>query len=94
MVMTMVIVHGSFDAMESMAISEFKAKCLAVLETVRRTGQPIQVTKRGIPVAEIVPPSRAADRVRQPGAAAGTFRIVGDIIAPASDPMDWEVLRG
>lgn len=79
--------------MESIAISEFKAKCLAVLEEVRRSGEPILVTRRGQPIAEIVPPSRPAARTRQPGAAAGTFRIVGDIIAPASDPQDWEVLR-
>lgn len=76
-----------------MAISEFKARCLAVLETVNRTGHPIQITKRGRPIAEIVPPSRPAASTRQLGAAAGTFRIVGDIMAPASDVSDWEVLR-
>lgn len=84
--------HGSFLDMESMAISEFKTRCLAVLETVRRTGQPVLVTRRGQPVAEIVPPSRPAASTRQLGAAAGTFRIVGDILAPAGDPVDWEVL--
>ena len=74
--------------MQSMASSEFQVRCLAVLEEVRRRGRPIQVTRRGMPVAEIVPPSRPVAAARQLGAAAGTFRIVGDIMAPAADPGD------
>lgn len=92
--MTMSDDHGTFEVMESMAISEFKARCLAVLEAVNRTGQPIQVTRRGTPIAEIVPPSRPAGVRRELGAAAGTFRIVGDIVAPASASEDWEALGG
>lgn len=79
--------------MESMAISEFKAKCLAVLEAVNRTGNPILVTRRGQPIAEVVPPSRPVTATRELGAAAGTFRIVGDIVAPAVAPEEWEALR-
>jgi prevent-host-death family protein len=45
--------------MESMAISEFKATCLAVLERVRRTKRPVLITRFGQPVAEVVPPSAA-----------------------------------
>lgn len=43
--------------MEEIAISKFKATCLAVLENVRRTRTPIRVTRFGKPIAEIVPPS-------------------------------------
>ena len=43
--------------MEEIAISKFKATCLAVLERVRRTGKPILVTRFGKPVAEVVAPS-------------------------------------
>ena len=43
--------------MKEVAISEFKAKCLALLEQVRQTKKPIRVTRFGKPVAEIVPPS-------------------------------------
>jgi prevent-host-death family protein len=43
--------------MESMAISKFKATCLAVLERVRRTKKPVLITRFGQPVAEVVPPS-------------------------------------
>jgi prevent-host-death family protein len=41
--------------MQSMSISKFKATCLAVLERVRRTGEPVQVTKFGRPIANVVP---------------------------------------
>jgi prevent-host-death family protein len=79
--------------METMAISRFKATCLAVLERVRTTGEPILVTRRGVPVAEVVPPSRARGPKRQLGLGAGSARIVGDIIGPVDDPMDWSVNR-
>ncbi|HVL32749.1 MAG TPA: type II toxin-antitoxin system prevent-host-death family antitoxin [Actinomycetota bacterium] len=39
-----------------MSISEFKATCLAALERVRKTREPLLVTKRGKPIAQIVPP--------------------------------------
>src|SRR6266404_5716433 len=42
--------------MEEIAISKFKATCLAVLERVRKTGRPVLVTRFGEPVAELVPP--------------------------------------
>jgi prevent-host-death family protein len=40
---------------EEIAISEFKAKCLAVLERIRKTRTPIRITRDGKPVAEVVP---------------------------------------
>jgi prevent-host-death family protein len=76
--------------METMAISQFKARCLAVLERVRRTRKPILITRFGQPVAEVVPPPaspRAADWL---GSLQGTGRIVGDIVSPASDGTEWE----
>jgi prevent-host-death family protein len=79
--------------MREIAISKFKATCLAVLEEVRRTGKPVLVTRFGKPVAEIVPPSppeRSADWL---GALKSEGRIVGDIIEPALREDDWEMLR-
>jgi prevent-host-death family protein len=43
--------------MEEVAISEFKAKCLALLERVRQTKKPLRITRFGKPFAEVVPPS-------------------------------------
>ena len=42
--------------MEQVPISEFKAKCLAIVKEVQRTGKPVQITRFGKPVADLVPP--------------------------------------
>jgi prevent-host-death family protein len=79
--------------MKEVAISEFKAKCLALLDQVQKTKKPIRVTRFGKPVAEVVPPS-VEERTRDwLGSMRDRIEIVGDIISPASDPDDWEVLR-
>lgn len=74
--------------MTSMPISKFKATCLAALERVRRTGQPLRITRFGRPVADIVPPTPVAVKQRQLGGMAARGRVVGDIVSPL--PMDWE----
>lgn len=74
--------------MEEMQISTFKATCLAVLERVGKTGQPVLVTRFGQPVAQIVPPPSG----EWLGAMAGTGQILGDLTAPAIDPEEWEAL--
>ncbi len=79
--------------MREIAISEFKAKCLAVLEQVRATKKPIRVTRFGKPVAEIVPPTLVEDRAAWIGSMKDSMRITGDIISPANDEDEWEVLR-
>ena len=79
--------------MQEIAISEFKAKCLAVLERVRSTKTPIRVTRFGKPVAEVVPPTSVEERSSWIGSMKGTFEILGDIVSPANDESEWEVLR-
>jgi len=78
--------------MKEVAISEFKAKCLALLDQVQKTKKPILVTRFGKPVAEVVPhaPTAPADWM---GSMKGRMEILGDIISPANDESDWEVLR-
>ena len=78
--------------METVPISKFKATCLALLDKVKRTGKPILITRRGEPVAEVVPPSTPAPKGAWLGSFAGSGRIVGDIVSPASDARDWEAL--
>jgi prevent-host-death family protein len=78
--------------MIEVAISEFKAKCLALLEQVRRTRQPIRITRHGKPVAEVVPPTTLHDRASLIGSMKDS-KILGDIISPANDEDEWEVLR-
>jgi len=80
--------------MEQIAISKFKATCLAVLERVRQTGEPVLVTRFGAPVAEIGPAGQGRLRRREAGRLAHTGRILGDIVTPISHEEDWEALRG
>lgn len=79
--------------METMAISKFKATCLAVLQRVKRTGRPILVTRFGKPIAEVVPPSARTHAGAWIGSFQARGRVLGDIVTPASDERDWEVLR-
>ncbi len=79
--------------MEQIAISKFKATCLAVLERVRKTRQPVLVTRFGRPIAEVAPPPVAERPAGWLGALAGTGRIRGDIVSPAADERDWDALR-
>lgn len=79
--------------MEKMPISKFKATCLSVLKRVQRTRKPVLVTKFGEPVAQVGPPPPRRRPKRWLGDMAGSMKIHGDIIAPASDEQDWEALK-
>jgi len=79
--------------MQEIAISEFKAKCLALLEQVRVTKRPLRVTRFGKPVAEVVPPSPAMEPGDWVGSLAETTEIVGDIISPVIEETDWKAWR-
>ena len=79
--------------MEEIAISEFKAKCLAVLERVRRTRKPILVTRFGEPVAEVVPPAPQEKPGSWLGSMAGTATIVGDVVGSVTNEKDWDASR-
>ena len=78
---------------ETISISEFKATCLAVLERVRRTGVPVTVTRRGEPVADVVPPSRTSATESWLGTIRGTALISGDLVEPVGRPDEWDVLK-
>ena len=91
--MTIVIDHGINKGMKEVAISEFKAKCLGMLEQVRKTRKPIRITRFGQPVAEIVPPTVQPRPKSWLGCMAGTIEIVGDIVGPTGSLDDWEASR-
>ncbi len=77
--------------MKQIAISKFKATCLAVLERVRKTGEPVVITRFGQPVAEINPVG-GVKRIRL-GGGAGTMEILGDIVGPSGDISEWEAAQ-
>lgn len=80
-------------SVKEVAISEFKAKCLGMLEQVRKTRKPIRITRFGKPVAEIVPPTVQPLAKSWLGCMEGTIRIVGDIVGPIRSEDDWEASR-
>jgi antitoxin (DNA-binding transcriptional repressor) of toxin-antitoxin stability system len=68
--------------MHDISISEFEAKCLALIQQVHKTRQPLRIPRHRRPVAEIVP--AGPDRRRQfVGDMVRTGKVVGDIISPA-----------
>lgn len=71
--------------------SEFKAKCLSLMEQVRKSGESISITKRGVEVARLDPPlqkKKPWERLR------GTVRIHGDIIGPLFRDEDLDAFTG
>ncbi len=68
------------------AAGEFKARCLQLMEEVRASGVELVITKRGRPIAKLVPIDET-ERGSAIGWLAGRTRIVGDIVAP--DPESW-----
>ena len=79
--------------MKSISVSEFKAKCLGILEEVRKTRKPIRVTRFGKPVAEVVPPTPQPRPKSWLGCMAGSAEIVGDIVGPTGSLDDWNAWR-
>ena len=65
------------------AAAEFKANCLRLMDEVAQQRRPITITKRGKPVAKLVPAETNA--IDLFGRMAGTIKICGDIISPIED---------
>jgi prevent-host-death family protein len=79
--------------MDEVSISEFKAKCLALLEQVRKTKKPLRITRHGKPVADVVPAVPIVDRAALFGSMRNSIKILGDIVSPVIDIDEIEALR-
>lgn len=66
---------------------EFKAECLSLLDTVARTRRPLVITKRGKPVAQLVPMPEAPTLF---GALAGSVAVQGDLLSRIDESWDAE----
>ncbi|MDO8751683.1 MAG: type II toxin-antitoxin system Phd/YefM family antitoxin [Dehalococcoidia bacterium] len=75
--------------MRTIKASEFKAKCLQIMDEVAETGEPVVITKNGVPVTELIPAKRKPDKVF--GAMNGSVTFMGDIISPVDE--EWEALH-
>lgn len=75
--------------MRKMAAGEFKVHCLAVMDEVQAKREAVLITKRGKPVAKLVPVREDKGKDEIFGFMSGKVKIVGDIVSPAFSPEDW-----
>ena len=76
--------------MQTIQASQFKAKCLSLMDKVATTGETLVVTKNGKPVAELRPFS--GKRVTSPFGLHPDIEIHGDLLTPLEENL-WEALR-
>ncbi|MGL5075349.1 MAG: type II toxin-antitoxin system Phd/YefM family antitoxin [Waterburya sp.] len=77
--------------MKKVQISTFKAQCLRLLDEVNRTGETLTVTRNGKPLVVVTPITDTKTRAEF-GVAKETGKVLEDLITPATDPSEWEVL--
>jgi prevent-host-death family protein len=77
--------------MKKIAAAKFKAQCLTLMEQVRKTRQPVVITKRGKPIAQLAPLDGVKDDFI--GRLDGMFEIVGDIESPVEPLEAWDALK-
>ncbi len=80
-------------SIQVVAISEFKAKCLSLLEEVSKTRTPLRVTRRGKAIADVIPASPETEERSWIGSMSGSIDIVGDVVSPVVDMEAIEALR-
>jgi prevent-host-death family protein len=83
-----IVIYDWRCLVKRMAAGNFKAQCLAVMDQVLATGEPVLITKHGKPVAKLIPAHNKADDIF--GYMAGKVRVVGDIVGPITPLGDWE----
>ena len=89
MVMTMVLEEQRIVPQETIKASEFKAKCLQLMDEVKATGKEIIITKNGEPVSKLVPFKKRPKTLF--GAHKNVVKVYGDIIAPLDE--EWEAMK-
>ena len=78
--------------MKQMAAAEFKAKCLRVMDDVRKYRTPVVITKKGKPVAKLIPADEPPKSIF--GCMAGKIQAIGDIESPILPPIeDWDMVK-
>ncbi len=77
--------------MKTIPAGQFKARCLRLMDEVRATREPLLITKKGRPVAKLVPAENQPGDIF--GCLKGEFEIVGDIESPIVPWEEWDALR-
>ncbi len=81
---------GMATGVRTMKASEFKAKCLKLMDEVAESGREIIITKNGRPVSRLTPYRKRPDTFF--GADKGKIKILGDIVSPLD--VEWEADQG
>ena len=85
--------RGTVARSTKVTAADFKARCLQLMDDVQASGKSIVITKRGKPVAQLVPIVEEAPRDIF-GCLAHLYTVdVGEPGAPVGDPEDWEALK-
>ena len=75
--------------MKTIQAEKFKAQCLALLDEVAQTNEPLVITKHGKPVAKLLPYNSEKEGADAPLKGLATF--IGDIISPIDE--EWEAVK-
>lgn len=75
------------------SISQFKAKCLSLLQEVDKTKFPIRVTRHGRPIVDVIPIPPEAEGPEWIGSMSGSVAILGDVVSPVIDLQDIEAMK-
>jgi prevent-host-death family protein len=93
MVKILISENVRYGMRETIPISKFKATCLRLLDTVKKTGRSILVTRKGEPIALVTPPPPPPKAKGWLGCMKESIKITGDVVSPVLDENEWEVLR-
>jgi prevent-host-death family protein len=77
--------------MKTISAGEFKTNCLAIMDEVKLKRETVVITKRGEPVAKLVPIHEEVDGLF--GFFSGRGKVIGDVVAPAFSPEEWGELQ-
>ena len=81
------MITWEFANMKTIPAGQFKARCLAIMDEVQARRQAVVITKRGKPVAKLVPVEKAKDDIF--GFLKGKGKVTGDVVSPALTPEEW-----
>jgi len=77
--------------MKKIAAGKFKVHCLALMDEVQAKKETLVITKRGKPIAKLVPVTEEKDDIF--GFFAGKIRVLGDVVSPALSLDEWGELK-
>jgi prevent-host-death family protein len=83
------MIERGFRSMKTMPAGQFKVHCLKVMDEVQSKRQAVLITKRGKPVAKLVPVEQEKDDIFGFFKGKGTVEIKGDIVSPILTPEEW-----